>query len=189
MGIAMKTLLEQEFFKDFYVVGGAKGLQREVQGIAIMDAPDAYRWTKGKELVITSGYSIRMEPDSMKQAFDEGMMQQTSGMMIKRGRHLPQISQEIIDLFDQYEIPLVSMPFEISYMDVMQQINTIVLNRTIRRFQIQKNGAFSLWPITYKVQKIKKILQAVEVEMDFPAFLFDVCEKEGYYISENFKRI
>lgn len=189
MGIAMKTLLEQEFFKDFYVVGGAKGLQREVQGIAIMDAPDAYRWTKGKELVITSGYSIRMEPDSMKQAFDEGMMQQTSGMMIKRGRHLPQISQEIIDLFDQYEIPLVSMPFEISYMDVMQQINTIVLNRTIRRFQIQKNGAFSLWPITYKVQKIKKILQAVEVEMDFPAFLFDVGEKEGYYSSANFKRI
>lgn len=74
MGIAIKTLLEQEFFKDFYIVAGEKGLHKEVQGIAIMDAPDAYRWTKGKELIITSGYSISMVPGSIKNAFDEGFM-------------------------------------------------------------------------------------------------------------------
>lgn len=189
MGIAVKTLLEQEFFKDFKVVAGEKGVHREVQGIAIMDAPDAYRWTKGKELVITSGYSILMDPDSLKKAFEEGLMQLTSGMMIKRGRYLAKIPYDIVELFDKYEIPLISMPFEIAYMEVMQQVNTIVMNRTIRRFQIQKNGAFSLGSITYKVQKIKKILQAVEAEMNFPAFLYDIGEKEGYYSSANFKRI
>lgn len=189
MGIAVKTLLEQEFFKDFNVVAGEKGVHREVQGIAIMDAPDAYRWTKGKELVITSGYSILMDPDSLKKAFEEGLMQLTSGMMIKRGRYLAKIPDDIVELFDKYEIPLISMPFEIAYMEVMQQVNTIVMNRTIRRFQIQKNGAFSLGSITYKVQKIKKILQAVETEMNFPAFLYDIGEKEGYYSSANFKRI
>lgn len=189
MGIAVKTLLEQEFFKDFNVVAGEKGVHREVQGIAIMDAPDAYRWTKGKELVITSGYSILMDSDSLKKAFEEGLMQLTSGMMIKRGRYLAKIPDDIVELFDKYEIPLISMPFEIAYMEVMQQVNTIVMNRTIRRFQIQKNGAFSLGSITYKVQKIKKILQAVEAEMNFPAFLYDIGEKEGYYSSANFKRI
>ena len=189
MGIAIKTLLEQEFFKDFYIVAGEKGLHKEVQGIAIMDAPDAYRWTKGKELIITSGYSISMVPGSIKNAFDEGFMQTISGMMIKRGRHLSQIPEEIIRLFNQYQIPLISMPFEIGYMEVMQQVNTIVMNRTIRRFQIHKNGALTLGDTTYKVQKIKKILQAVEVEMDFPSFLYDVGEQEGYYSSANFKRI
>lgn len=189
MGISIKTLLEHEFFKDFHIVAGSKGIQKEVQGIAVMDAPDAYRWTKGKELVITSGYSILMDPDSLKKAFEEGLMQLTSGMMIKRGRYLAKIPDDIVELFDKYEIPLISMPFEIAYMEVMQQVNTIVMNRTIRRFQIQKNGAFSLGSITYKVQKIKKILQAVEAEMNFPAFLYDIGEKEGYYSSANFKRI
>lgn len=83
MGISIKTLLEHEFFKDFHIVAGSKGIQKEVQGIAVMDAPDAYRWTKGKELVITSGYSILMEPDCIKKSFDEGLMQITSGMIIK----------------------------------------------------------------------------------------------------------
>ncbi len=189
MGISIKTLLEHEFFKDFHIVAGSKGIQKEVQGIAVMDAPDAYRWTKGKELVITSGYSILMEPDCIKKSFDEGLMQITSGMIIKRGRYLPMIPKEIIELFERYEIPLISMPFEIGYMEVMQQVNTIVMNRTIRRFQIHQNGAMMLGSTTYKVQKIKKILQAVEVEMGFPAFLYDVGEQEGYCSSANFKRI
>ena len=189
MGIAVKTLLEQEFFKDFYLVAGAKGLHKEVQGIAVMDAPDAYRWAKGKELIITSGYSIFMAPDSIRNSFEEGLMQTTSGMIIKRGRYLPTIPEEIIELFDRYEIPLISMPFEIGYMEVMQQVNTIVMNRTIRRFQIHQNGAMILGSTTYKVQKIKKILQAVEVEMGFPAFLYDFGEQESYYSSANFKRI
>ena len=66
------------------------------------------------------------------------------------------IPKEIIELFEQYEIPLISMPFEIGYMEVMQQVNTIVMNRTIRRFQIHQNGAMMLGSTTYKVQKIKK---------------------------------
>ena len=112
MGISIKTLLEHEFFKDFHIVAGSKGIQKEVQGIAVMDAPDAYRWTKGKELVITSGYSILMEPDCIKKSFDEGLMQITSGMIIKRGRYLPMIPKEIIELFERYEIPLISMPLK-----------------------------------------------------------------------------
>ena len=81
----------------------------------------------------------------------------SSGMIIIRGRHLPTISKEIIELFEQYEIPLISMPFEIGYMEVMQQVNTIVMNRTIRRFQIHQNCAMMLGSTTYKDQKIKKI--------------------------------
>ncbi|MGF7012039.1 purine catabolism regulator [Lachnospiraceae bacterium PF1-22] len=189
MGIAIQHLLSQEFFKDFHVIAGRKGLHRELQGIAIMDAPDSLRWSKGKELVITSGYAIAKEPDCIRKAFEEGSMQLAAGMMIKRERHLKKIPEEMIALFDQYEIPLISMPFESAYMDVMQQVNTIVMNRAIRRFQIQQNDSFQLSSTTYRVRKIKKILQAVEVEMNFPAFLYDVGEKEGYYSSANFKKI
>ena len=58
MGIAIQELLSQDYFKDFYVLAGAKGLHREIQGITVMEAPDAFHWTKGKELVLSSGYVI-----------------------------------------------------------------------------------------------------------------------------------
>ena len=189
MGISIKDLLTQEFFSDFIVVAGRKGLHKEVQGVAILDAPDAFKWSKGKELILSTGYVITKEPDCIRRAFKEGSLQKSSALMIKRERYLAKIPEEIVELFEEHEIPLISMPFEIPYMDVMKNINTIVMNRTIRRFQIQQNNAFQLANITYKDQKIKKILQAVEIEMNFPAFLYDVGEGEGYYSSSNFKKI
>lgn len=189
MGISIKYLLEQEFFKEFEVVAGVRGIEREAQGIAVLDAPDNFRWSRGKELIITSGYSIAQEPSCIRQAFEDGYMQNIAGMMIKKGRYLKEIPEEMLELFNRYKVPLISVPYEIAYMDVMKQLNTVVMNRTVRRFQIQQNGAFSLSNTTYKVQKIKKILQAVEVEMDFPALLYDLEEQKEYYSSPNFKRI
>lgn len=189
MGIAVRDLLALEYFKDFYVIAGSKGLDKEIQGITTFEAPDACRWGKGKELILSSGYVISQEPDSIKKAFKEGNILLTSAMMIKRGRYLEHIPEEIIQLFEENNIPLISMPFHVAWMDIMSQVNVAVMNRTIRRFRIQQTDSFLLSGQTYKVQKIQRILQAVEIEMKFPAFLYDLSEERGYYSSVNFKRI
>lgn len=153
-------------------------------------APDAFHWTKGKELVLSSGYVIAKEPDCIEKAFREGSVQKSAGMMIKRERYLEKIPEEILELFDQYEVPLISMPFSAPWMEVMSQINTAVLNRTIRRLRINTSHmTFQMSNFSYKEQKIKRILQAMEAEMGFPAFLYDFVEEEAYYSSMNFQKI
>jgi purine catabolism regulator len=74
-------------------------------------------------------------------------------------------------------------------MEVMNQVNIAVMNRTIRRFRIRGGNVYQPSNQTYKVQKIQRILQALEGEMNFPAFLYDLTEQKGYYSSPNFKRI
>ena len=53
MGIAIQELLSQEYFKDFYVLAGAKGLHREIQGITVMEAPDAFHWNDDQKRTIS----------------------------------------------------------------------------------------------------------------------------------------
>ena len=188
MGIAVGDLLMTDFFKDFEVIAGKKGLDREIQGFAVFEAPDCYRWAVGKELIFSSGYVLAQEPDSIRKSFEENGWQKTAGFIIKRGRYLKEIPEEMIALFDQNNIPLITMPFAISWMELMNQVNVTVMNQTIRRFSIWSNTQSSN-NLTYKEQKIRKILQAVEIEMEFPAFLYDVTERKSYYSSSNFKRI
>lgn len=187
MGIAVKELLTLEYFKDYHVIAGKSGLHKEIQGTTLLEAPDALRWAKGKELVLSSGYVLAQEPDCLEEAFKSGSMQGTSAMMIKRGRYLDEIPQRLIDLFDQYEISLISMPFSVPWMELMSQINTAVMNRTIRRFKVHSNNHLQVSDQSYKVQKINKILRAVEVEMKFPAFIYDLAEEKSYYSSPDFK--
>lgn len=191
MGIVLQELLSLEYFKDFQVVAGRKGLHKEIQGVTVMDAPDSFHWTRGKELILSSGYVLSREPDCIYKAFQDGNMQKTSCVMIKRERYIDveQFPGKLLALFDKYEVPLITMPFSVPWMEVMSQINTAVLNRTIRRFRITSSSVFQLSNLSYKEQKIKRILQAVEAEMEFPAFLYDIVEKQSYYSSVNFRRI
>lgn len=189
MGIALNELMAQEFFKDFRVVAGRKGLYKEVQGVAIVDAPDAFRWSKGREFVMTSGYVFFQNPDCINRSFQEGGIQKSTAIAIKRGRYLNQMPQDLMDLCEIYDLPLIEMPFEVPFMDVMNQINVAVLNRTIRRFRIQENPVVQISSLSYQDQKIKKIMQAVETEMEFPALIYDLTEGKRYYSSANFKRI
>lgn len=189
MGIAIRELLALEYFKNFEVIAGYRGLSKEIQGITCLDAPDGYKWGRGKELGFSSGYVISKEPDCIRQGFEEGWFQIMSGMVVKKGRYLEAIPDDIIQLFDKNEVPLILMPYELPWMELINQINTAVINRTVRRFNIQKTNTFQPSNQTYKAQKIKKILHAVEVEMNFPAFLYDILEERPYYSSVNFRRI
>ena len=101
MGIAVKELLALDYFKDFYVVAGRKGVYKEIQGITMLEAPDGFRWSVGKELILSSGYAIQQDPDCIRRAFEEGSFQRAAAMMIKRERYLPQIPKDIMELCDK----------------------------------------------------------------------------------------
>ena len=184
MGISVNELMSLDYFRDFIVLAGHGGMRKKIQGVTLLDAPDGLRWAKGKELMLSSGYAIKMEPDCLKASFDRGDMDKISAFMLKRGRYVDNIPEEIIALFNEHDIPLISMPFEISWMELMNRINTAVLNRTIKRFRI--TGTKSVISASYKERKINKILQMVELEMEFPAYLYDVETKMSYYSSKNF---
>lgn len=188
MGISIRELLAHDFFREFYVIAGRNGLHKEVQGVAILDAPDGYRWTRGKELVLSSGYVLKQEPDSLQRAFETGSMQQSAGLMLKRERYFEQIPSDIVALFEKYNVPLISMPFSIPYMDVMNHVNTAVMNRMIRRLRILGDKS-PLSDFTYREKKIHQILATVESEMKFPAMIYDIGEKKSYYSSDKFPRI
>lgn len=189
MGIAVQELLANEFFKDFEVVAGRKGLYKEMQGITVFEAPDGFKWTKGKEMVLSSGYVIKQNPGCLTQSFEEGNIQRSSGLMLKRDRYVDKVSDEIIDLFNKYEIPLIMVPFSIPWMDIISQTNVAVMNRTIMKFRVSNAIDHQITNQSYKDQKIRQILMAVESEMKFPAFLHDFTEDKSYYSSPNFRRI
>lgn len=190
MGITVGELLNLEFFKDFQVIAGKKGLNREIQGVTILDAPDGYRWAVGKEMTLTSGYVFANDLETMelyKKSIASPSNAQAA-MVVKRGRYLDEIPDELADLHEQYQIPLITMPYSIPWMECVNQVNVAVMNHAIQRFCVNLNATYTSSNHNYKEQKIRRMLQTVENEMEFPAMVYDVFENKSYYSSANFTR-
>lgn len=189
MGIAVQELLANDFFKDYEVIAGHKGLNKEIQGITVLEAPDGFKWTKGKEMVLSSGYAISRDPGCIANAFAEGTIQKISALMIKTGRYLDKIPEDLVDMCNKYDLPLIAAPFSAPWMDIISQTNVSVMNKTIRTFQVPAPESARITNQSFKEQKIRKILQSVENEMKFPALLHDFLEDKSYYSSSKFERL
>ena len=185
MGITVRDLLSVEYFKDFKVIAGKNGLNREIQGVTVADAPDGYRWKSEKELCFTSGYVFANDPDFITGIFHGES--QMSALVIKRGRYLEEVPEYIIQLCNEKDVPLISMPYGIPWMEAINQVYVAVINHAIQLFGVGSQSVpYRPQTADYKGQKIHKILRAVESDMEFPALLYDVFENKSYYSSEKF---
>ena len=188
MGITVRDLMNVEYFRDFKVIAGHKGLNREIQGVTVADAPDGYRWKTEKEICFSSGYVFASNPD-----FINGMFQgesQLSALVIKRGRYLEEIPDYIVRLCESQDVPLITMPYGIPWMEAINQVYVAVINHAIQIFGVSAQSVpFRPQAMDFKEQKIQKILRAVESDMEFPALLYDLFENKSYYSSEHFPDI
>ncbi len=189
MGLEISQMLKSEHFKDFKVIAGHNGLNKQIQGIAILDAPDGYKWTKGRELVVSSGYIFKVNPNLFEQYMKDEQFREISGMAIKVDRYLKEIDRKVLDKFDEYNIPLIDVPNEPSWMDIMNHLNVLVMNNKIKQFKIEGINTKTISDISYQNRKINKILYQIEKEMKFPAMLYDVLNDKPYYSSPMFKKI
>lgn len=189
LGVTINEMLKTNFFKDFKVLAGEDGLNKEIQGIAIMDAPDGHKWTRGKELIITSGYIYKDREDDLIRYAESKVFNEISGFAIKLRRYIDELPKEFIDICNKKKIPLLSIPIEAPWMTIMNELNVIVMNKTIKEFRIPNIEKSSLSNVPYQELKINKILSQIENEMNFPAMIYDLKSKKAYYSSDNFKKL
>lgn len=189
MGISVKELLKSEFFNEYKVLAGESGLDKQIQGVAILDAADGFYWCKGREFVISSGYIFKHNPELLEEYVKSEYFKKTTCFGIKVDRYLGTIPDNIIEYFNKYEIPLIYIPSKDSWMEIMNAINVTVMNKNIKRFNIEEVNSNNFFDISYQVRKINKILSALEYEMNFSAMLYDLSNDKAYYSSNKFKDV
>ncbi len=114
MAITVNTLME-ELKEDYhlkYITGEENG-EHVVTWVHLMEDASVAELFVGNELVVTSGYAAR-EESTLLRFIDEINQKQIAGLVINVGKYILQIPQSVIDRCNQYEIPLLTMPWEMS---------------------------------------------------------------------------
>ncbi|WP_257347423.1 PucR family transcriptional regulator [Pseudalkalibacillus decolorationis] len=101
------------------VIAGRKGITREIVSIEVMEVPEVGSWITEGILMMTTFYSVK---DDYKQQFEilkTLIEKDASGMVIKLGRFVKQIPKEMIELADANSFPIISIPKNVSYINVL----------------------------------------------------------------------
>jgi len=180
MGVTVKEVLETKFFRKCELIAGAGGVDRQIQAVALFDAPDGYKWFKGKEFVLTTGYLFHENEGLFREVILFLKEKNSAGMAIKVDRFLKKIPQDIIDLCNEIKFPLVSLPYEIAWIDIINAVNSLAMNKYILRInhlQLKRRSSTKAYSLE---KKINEVLETLFREIQKPTYLFDILDDKVY---------
>ena len=142
MGFSVNDLLLAEELKDAKILGGKEGLDRQIKGVTIIEAPDIVKFINGGEVLLTGLYAFRScSVEEFQKYINELTKKSVSALIMKRGRKVENadIKIELLREFaNTHGIPVLEVPFEISFRDIMSRIMERLFNEEVTRLKYFK---------------------------------------------------
>lgn len=130
LSLTVEEVMQVDGVNQCKVVAGEKGLSNIVTFATIMEVPDIVKWLKGNEIIITSLYPIKDDEAAQEELIYKLYKVGVSALAIKPRRFVEEIPSIILSEAEKYHIPIIEIPEEISYLDILSPImNTIFDNK------------------------------------------------------------
>jgi purine catabolism regulator len=133
--IALSELLNVPILARARVVGGHDGLRRPVRGVNVMEVPDILDWVKPDELLLTTAYPLRDDPIALDALIPRLAERGLAGIALKPGRYIKAIPASMIEAADLHAFPLIELPPEASFNEIINAVLTVILDVQAARLQ------------------------------------------------------
>ncbi|HSF26913.1 MAG TPA: PucR family transcriptional regulator ligand-binding domain-containing protein [Actinomycetes bacterium] len=128
-GLPLRAVLQSASLAGARVLAGAAGLDRVVSRVNVMEVPDILPWVKPDELLLTTGYPLRESAHELPELVTALHERGLAALAVKLGRYLQDLPAAMLERADELGLPIVRLPDDIAFDDVLNPVLTDVLNR------------------------------------------------------------
>lgn len=126
-GITVETMLGMDIMKEAKLIAGHQGIKRRVTKINVMEVPDIINWVDVGEFLLTTAYSIKDQPQVLLELLPIMEKKGLAGIGIKMKRYIDELPEPIIDLANELAFPIIEIPYDVSYTDIMMPVLTEII--------------------------------------------------------------
>ena len=124
----VKELLANPVLAEYPILAGAEGLNREINQVGMIDAPDFDEYIAPGQLLLTTGFLFKEDWTLLRDLIIALDHHNAAGLGIKTNRHLSQLPRDIIILANKRRVPILMTPTDELMPQTIQNITDIILN-------------------------------------------------------------
>ncbi|MEV5029895.1 PucR family transcriptional regulator [Paenibacillus sp. LPE1-1-1.1] len=168
----LEQLLSHAIFSKSQIIAGRSGLSRAVQTVNIMDAPDIIHFLRPGELLLTNGYFMKENPESLLELMTKMDQLKCSGLAVKTKRFALAIPQEVIDEANRIDFPIIEISsVEHSLGEILQRSTSVILDNKNDELQYSLTIHKQFSAMIMKGDGIPEIITALTQLLNSPILL------------------
>jgi purine catabolism regulator len=172
-GIAVREVLALPAMASARVVAGEAGLERPVRSVNVMEVPDIVDWVRADELLLTTTYPLRDDRAAISELVPRLAERGLAALAIKPARYIETIPDEMATAADRLAFPLLELPPETSFNDIINDVLTVILNRQAARLRRSAEIHDRFTRIVLGGGGPRQIAEALAEAVRRPVFLLD----------------
>ncbi len=181
MGFTVKDMLGMEIFGEAVLLSGTEGLENEILGATIIEAPDIVKFINGGEVLLTGFYAFQScSIEEFNKYIDELSKKKVSAIAVKRKRNVEHI-EEKLEIMLQYAkrhvVPVFEVSYELSFREMLKLIMERLFSEEVRRLKYFKttHDNFTALSLSFNSMEngIQRILDVLEKLIGNPVALFN----------------
>jgi purine catabolism regulator len=127
-GVSLREALELPALQGARVLAGQNGLHRIVRYVNVMEVPDILDWVKPDELLLTTAYPLREDPEALARLVPNLVEHGLAAMAIKPTRYIASIPEAMVAAADRLDFPLIELPPPASFNEIIGSVLGVILD-------------------------------------------------------------
>lgn len=174
MELRVSELLKMNVLKDAKITAGIEGIHNIASGVTIMEAPDIADWLKGGELLLTSLYSINSFNEKEQRKLIVQLAQKgVCALAIKIRNTEEEIPRIIIDAGNELNIPIIQLPREVPFVDIMYPVMKELFNKQVEKLSYYKEVHDRFTTLALNDEGLEAIATSLEKLIGNPVAIYD----------------
>jgi PucR family transcriptional regulator, purine catabolism regulatory protein len=182
--ISIADILRLAPLRDARVVGGHAGLTRAVRAVNVMEVPDILDWVQPDELLLTTAYPLRGDPDALDALVPRLAERGLAGIAVKPVRYIESIPAAMIEAADRHDFPLIELPPDAAFNEIIQAVLTVILD--VQAARLERSAAIHdrFTKIVLSGGGLRQIAEALAEFVDRPVSIVDAQGVVAWRTSE-----
>ena len=190
--VTCKDVFELDSMRGAKLVGGRKGLDREVSWPYTKHTSSITPWVHGGEFMLISGYESGFDEDKLLNILIEAEENELSGVLIEGGVNFKKCPASAAKKADELNIPLFFVPGVCIFVDINREITTLIMESYVRSHSNTNLLSELMKADELSTEKVHDLLiqSGISIHSSFIYAIFSIQEDEiSTYSTEEYQQI
>lgn len=160
--ITVQDILQRKHFESIEVIAGGEGLSRIVKWVHVVEVTNIRNLLNGNELILSTGIAWKEKSEHFVSLVEQLIDSQAAGLCIEIGTYTSMIPQEMIEIANEAQFPIILFHKEVPFVEITQDIHSLLINRQYQMISDLEKYSQALNKKLLTIEHYSEILKCIQ---------------------------
>ena len=183
--VRLRDILNVDLLAGAEVIAGKTGMDNVITSVNVMEVPDIVDWVRPGEFLLTTAYSLSNNIEALNTLLPIFSEKGVCGMGIKTKRYINELPESVIETANRLAFPIIKIPPNVSYGDLMKQIFTFIIGEQTRLLEKINEFNNQIRDIMLRRGDMDEFAELISQTLHSPTLITDQVHKSYKFHAED----